>query len=74
MIPDFALDYFAFLACVQGEGRVFHCFLGQVPAREPAQLAAGDRYLSAPVEVVFEEANPARSAAEVTFRQVRPLN
>ena len=47
---------------------------GRVNRRVWVQLAAGDRYLSAPVEVVFEEANPARSAAEVTFRQVRPLN
>jgi len=47
---------------------------GQVNRRVWVQLTAGDRYLSAPIEIVFEEANPARSAADVTLRQVRPLN
>lgn len=47
---------------------------GRVNRRVWVQLSAGDRYLSAPVEIVLEEANPERSAAEVIFRQVRPLN
>ncbi len=47
---------------------------GQVNRRLWVQVVAGDRYLSAPVEIVFEEANAERSAAEVIFRQVRPLN
>ena len=47
---------------------------GQVNRRLWVQVVAGDRYLSAPVEIVFEEANAERGAAEVIFRQVRPLN
>lgn len=47
---------------------------GMVNRRVWVQLIAGDRYLSAPVEIVLNEANPARSAAEVIFQQVGDLN
>lgn len=47
---------------------------GRVNRRLWVQLSAGERYLSAPVEIVLSESNPARSAAEVIFRQVGTLN
>lgn len=45
----------------------------QINRRVWVQLMAAGRYLSAPVEIVFGESSAERSAAEVVFRQVRPL-
>jgi len=46
---------------------------GQLNRRVWVQLVTGGRYLSAPVEIVFEASSAGRSAAEIIFRQVQPL-
>ncbi|HMM27346.1 MAG TPA: hypothetical protein PKD46_03580 [Aggregatilineaceae bacterium] len=56
-----------------GPGRWALTLEGQVNRRVWVQLMAAGRYLSAPVEIVFEESNAERSAAEVVFHQIRPL-
>lgn len=58
----------------QEAGRWALALKGQINRRVWVQLAAGGRYLSAPVEVVFEETDGARSAAELVFRQTGPLS
>ncbi len=47
---------------------------GMVNRRVWVQVQGGERYLSAPVEVVFAGAGCDRNRADITFAQVAPLN
>lgn len=73
-------DYTPLQALATGElagqeaGRWALALEGQINRRIWVQLAAGGRYLSAPVEVVFEEMDNLRSAAELIFYQTGPLS
>lgn len=56
-----------------GPGRWTLSLEGQVNRRVWVQLREAGRYLSAPIEIVFGETSAERSAAEVVFRQIRPV-
>lgn len=58
----------------EGEGRWTLVLNGMVNRRLWAQITAGNRYFSAPVEIVFDQAACDRNHVDIVFRQIAPLS
>jgi hypothetical protein len=57
----------------QNEGRWTLPLTSTINRRLWVQLAAGDRYVSAPVEIVFGAENCDQNRVEIVFKQITPL-
>jgi hypothetical protein len=58
----------------QERGRWTLPLVGKINRRVWVQVWAADRFLSAPVEIVYDSANCTRNRVEITFRQTTPLD
>jgi hypothetical protein len=57
----------------QDKGQWWLAFGDMINRRVWVQIVVGERHFSAPVEIVFDEADCAHNLAEVVFRQIAPL-